>query len=633
MSNIRKKKPGFLHFLQGKSVPVRSILILMVAVVCIAIIFMMLFYHDNVVRSEQEIAVLYGKSADSYITSVREKLNSYFTTMGMVGLNQSVRQNIFRTDVTPSRMVDVSRSLSGRIDEMTFFLYRSGEVRQHNLYTYLPADGRYFFSLQEASRQPWYRDVKKRSPCWCYSYSNVTGSNLLTIASVINAFGSEQPSRSEDCYQTVTVDTSMLFSPGAASFPDKNAAVFVFDDAEGKLVYSSDLELKNTAADFYKWKKADLTDMEKIEATSYRGRNGASVFALLRPLSNLSATVLLLYEPVGTAGQERGEVVLLEIAGVILVVFLVVLLLFYWMFTRKLNGLIYKMDGFDELSFPAGGAMEGNDEIARIDRHLMEMQERIHLLIQQEYAAELDKMKAQNQALIACINPHFLYNTLNSISAMACMEGADGTVDMIDSLSVMFRYSSDITESFVRLSMELQNVRSYLHIQNIRYGNSFQYHVRVPGELQEAQVPKQILQPVVENVFKHAFHKTARPGKVLISARAEGRFLMISVLDNGAGIPPEMLEKLNRSFEGTLEGNEKDGSSHIGLWNVHHRIRLIYGDNCGLSLKSAQGHYTRVEIRLLREPPEYPPQNRKISPEPALRKDDCKNAENFDCRR
>ena len=101
MRNIRKKKSGFLHLLQGKSVPVRSILILMVAVVCIAIIFMMLFYHDNVVRSEQEIAVLYGKSADSYITSVREKLNSYFTTMGMVGLNQSVRQNIFRTDVTP----------------------------------------------------------------------------------------------------------------------------------------------------------------------------------------------------------------------------------------------------------------------------------------------------------------------------------------------------------------------------------------------------------------------------------------------------------------------------------------------------------------------------------------------------
>jgi signal transduction histidine kinase len=607
-----KKAMDGLHIrYQNKSTPVRSILILMVAVVLIAAGFMLLFIRNNMKRSEREIAVLYGKSADAYITAVEGKLGGYFTSLGMVGLNQSVRQNIFRTDVTPSQMVEIGRSLGDRIDEMTFFLYRGGEVRQHSLYTYLPADGRYFFRIQDAARQPWYQKVQKKSPCWCYSHSNVTDSNLLTIASVVNAFGSERPGLSEDCYQTITVDTSILFSPGISNFPDQNTAVFVFDNDGGKLVYGSDPKMGSLVSGFYGKEKAALTGRARQEADDLSFRGGGKSFSVLsRPLSNLNATVLFLYEPVGAVRQEDGsELALMESTGGLLVAFLVILLLFYWIFTRRLNRLIRKMDGFDEQNFIHPSAIGGTDEIARIDRHLVGMQERIHTLIRQEYAAELDKMKAQNEALISCINPHFLYNTLNSISAMAGMEGADGTADMICSLSSMFRYSSNVTEKFVKLRMELQNVFNYLHIQNIRYGDSFRYRVEVEAPLQELPVPKQILQPVVENVFTHAFRGSARSGRLLITAETKGKYLILSVRDNGSGIPAEALKKLNRSFEDGPDGDGKGGPSRIGLRNVHHRLRLIYGDGCGLSLTSAEGEYTCVEIRLLREPPERLPQS------------------------
>lgn len=139
------------------------------------------------------------------------------------------------------------------------------------------------------------------------------------------------------------------------------------------------------------------------------------------------------------------------------------------------------------------------------------MQERIHTLIREEYASELEKIKSQNEALISCINPHFLYNTLNSISAMATMEGANNVVDMVESLSSMFRYSSDTAWYFVPIRQEIRNIYDYLHIQSVRYGNLFQYRVEIESALQEQLVPKQILQPVVENVFKHAFHPLPAP--------------------------------------------------------------------------------------------------------------------------
>ena len=613
----RKRKGGFFvarrngtrepsSRFQKKSVSVRSILILMVAVVLIAAGFMLLFIQSNMKRSEREIESLYSRDADAYITEVNKKLDGYFTALNMIGLNQSIRQNIFRTDVTRSQMVELSADLSKRIDEMTFFLYGNGEIRQQNLYTFLPADGHYFAGIQDAPKQPWYWKVQQKSPCWCYVYSNVTGSELLTIASKINAFGSNSPNLSENCYQAVTVDTSVLFSPRDSRFPEENTAVFLFDDDSGRLIYASNPGLKDKTAGLYLRKKDGPADSApgRIDGGSVQGEDGKNFSVLSRPLASLNATVLFLYKPISSiSGGSGGEWIFLQITGEILVAFLLILLSFYSIFSKRFNNLIKRMDNFDERDFSPAEKISGNDEISRIERHLVSMQERIHTLIREEYASELEKIKSQNEALISCINPHFLYNTLNSISAMATMEGANNVVDMVESLSSMFRYSSDTARYFVPIRQEIRNIYDYLHIQSVRYGNSFQYRVEIESALQEQLVPKQILQPVVENVFKHAFHPLPRPGELLISAKEEGGFLILTVRDNGSGIPAETLRELNRSFRGTPEDRKENTSSEIGLWNVNRRIRLIYGDDCGLFLDSRDGEYTLVEIRVLREPP------------------------------
>lgn len=600
----RFRRPGEI------SMPVRSILILLFVILLIAAGYQLLFVHINNRQIDRETAELYGKSADHYIASVQEKLKGYFTSMGIIALNQTIRENIFRTDVSPSQMVTLGRELDGCIDEMTYFLYRDGDVFQHNLYTYLPADGRHFLKVEDARRQSWYGEIQKKSPCWRYVYSTTTRSNLLVIASVVNAFGSDGPKPEDNCYQTVTADTSVLFSPVASGFQDKNAAVFLFNDSDGKLIYGSDRGLETSVSDVYGKSKPFFTGKGRDPSgrVSLRAENGKTFSDLARPLDEIDATALFLYQPMAAvqaeSAENRRESAVLEAGGGILVAFLAVLLLSYWIFTRRLNELILKMDRFDERSCAPLERMGGSDEISRIDRHLVRMQNRIHTLIQKKYAAEIEKVKAQNEALIACINPHFLYNTLNSISATACMEGADKADDMICSLSAIFQYSSDITENFVELRKEIRNIRNYLHLQSIRFGDTFRYAIDVDPALQDLPVPKQILQPIVENVFKHAFRNLGRTGELRISAETEGSYLILTVRDNGAGIGAEALKSLNRSFQKGPAAARKGGPPRIGLWNVHHRIRLIYGDGCGLTLSSAEGEYTRVTVRIFRSPPE-----------------------------
>lgn len=587
------------------SVPVKTILIMLLTLVLLTTLCVVMIVRNYVWQLNFEMQGLYHNSAEAYVSAVTDRLSSYVTAMKVVGLNQAIRKNIFRTDVTRSEMVNIGQELGKSIDEMTFFLYRNTEVQSHYLYTYLPADGRYFVNIEEAQAQQWHAKLQKESFCWSYAYSSVTRSNHLTLASIVNAFGAETAELPENCYQTITIDTACLFGPSFSAYPDLKAEVFAFDNKSGVVIYGTNPGLQSGAL--------TLLDSQAEGGVSGRvsipGKNGEVFSPVLLPLEFLDASILLLFPT--TSLMRRGDssnLLLIIMACVVFLVCLLAFIFFYCMFARRLEELIFRMDKFDERELTPQEAIGGYDEIARIDRHLIKMQNRIRTLIKEEYAAKLQKMKAQHEALIACINPHFLYNTLNSISATACMEGADNTVAMIGALSDMFRYSSNVSGKEVALREELQNISHYLYIQGIRYQNTFTYNVDVDPQLLGCPVPKLILQPIVENAFKHGFRELSGKEKELqVSARGCGESMIISVCDNGAGISPGRLEKLLNRLEAPDNGMEAGDSAGNGLKNVHRRVRLLHGDKCGLSIRSREGEYTCVEIKIAMRRIENPP--------------------------
>lgn len=218
---------------------------------------------------------------------------------------------------------------------------------------------------------------------------------------------------------------------------------------------------------------------------------------------------------------------------------------------------------------------------------------------------ELDLLKkqAENDALQSQINPHFLYNTLDTIRSQALEDGSVDTAEMIECLSHIFRYSIDQKKSLLTFEDELENVNDYLKIQQYRFENRFTVRYQVDREdiaLMDTRIPKLTLQPLVENAIKHGLEGYVEGGCITIRAYTTKKFLYIQVEDNGAGMNAETVKALNASLAADTADAEAGQSVQggIALHNVNRRIKFHYGNAYGLTIASDEGGGTQVEICL-----------------------------------
>lgn len=580
------------------AVPIKVLIVIVAVLVLTSAVCVILYTNNYVKKVNEEVSNSYFDYADTFNSSVESKIKNYKMAMGIVGLNDSIRKGIFSVNTTRTDMIIEGQALSNLIQELTYFSWRAEDVYEHSLYTYLPSDGHYFKSISDAPSQPWYPNINNRDDrsYYYYSYSAMTRSNLITFVSAIDEFENtalnteSNENTPKRCFQVLTVNTCMLFKMAPNVVNNLNVEVYVFDNATKKIVLKSNGIYKNEAAQFYS--QNDFTNDKKI-----RNFNKDKV-AITRHLDGINASVLFLFD--SSQLTQRGNSAEMSIVRIFVVVFLILLMVltvFYSLFIKRMMVLNRKMDQFDENSENNSFVLSGNDEIARIDTHLTEMQARIKALIQESYATKLENINAQNEALLACINPHFLYNTLNTISSMSFIEGATDTGKMLDALSDMFRYSATVTEKFVTVEAELKNVTDYLYIQGIRYQNKFEYKVDIPPSLLTRLVPKLVLQPVVENSFKHGFIQKSGKKTLLLSAYEKDEDFYLEVYDDGTGITPDRLLQIKQYMTSPENSTDETGIS-IGLRNVHRRIQFAYGENYGIQINSKYDSFTSVVLKL-----------------------------------
>ncbi len=206
--------------------------------------------------------------------------------------------------------------------------------------------------------------------------------------------------------------------------------------------------------------------------------------------------------------------------------------------------------------------------------------------------ARMDLLQSQ-------IKPHFLFNTLNSISGMAEIEEAEVTESMIRSLSHIFRYNLHTTDQFVSLSQELEVSRDYLYLQKMRFGYRVEYELipepgsREADEIADIQVPVFLLQPLVENAVIHGIAKKEQGGKITICSEKTKEALRIRVTDTGVGMDPQTLEGLINK----LKGAPSDVHVGIGIGNLYQRLRTLYGED-SLTIRSTAGEGTQIEVTI-----------------------------------
>lgn len=286
--------------------------------------------------------------------------------------------------------------------------------------------------------------------------------------------------------------------------------------------------------------------------------------------------------------------------GIVIAAIVLVMVILGVALSRILKGVVNPIlrlkghiDLADEGHLSERAEVLNHNETGALSKSFNKMLDRIENLMGEVVNEQEEKRKYELQALQAQINPHFLYNTLDSIIWMAEAKNSD-VVPMTEALAKLFRISLNKGNEFIRIEDEMEHVRNYLVIQSMRYTDKFTYHIEIKDEVRYCKTIKLIVQPIVENSIYHGIKKKRGKGRIDILAYREKEKLCIRIQDDGNG----MNEETCRAILTKDSKFENSSGSGIGVKNVNERIQLYFGKEYGLRYSSVLGEGTTAELVL-----------------------------------
>lgn len=347
----------------------------------------------------------------------------------------------------------------------------------------------------------------------------------------------------------------------------------------------------------------DMSDVSVSGSKVYRidtadGERTVIAYPLLMNGCYLAQTV--------SAQESDRQVVLFRI---ILVAILIGILAIGLVMVKMMNDLIHKplskirtkIGRISEGDFSRDASIEADHEIGEIGKGINDLAENISGLLDSRLEDEKQKRDLEYKMLQSQINPHFLYNTLNSIKMMSQAQGANGITEMTTSLATLLRSISKGTSLLVPISEELSLVKNYFTIQNLRYGGMIRLNITVDDEMiMNAQILKFTLQPIVENAIFHGLEPKGGTGNIDLHAYYvpgdnAAKNICINVRDDGVGIPKDQCLTLLNDHDGE---NRSEFFKEIGISNVHKRLQYEFGMQYGLLIESEEGKYTNIRVTI-----------------------------------
>ncbi len=291
-------------------------------------------------------------------------------------------------------------------------------------------------------------------------------------------------------------------------------------------------------------------------------------------------------------------VMLVTLTMAIIAILSIVTVIFSKRFSNRFSQLLKKMKSVKEGNLDIEMDIKGNDEVAVAERNFYEMIVKLKKLILENYVQKIAKNEAEFRALQMQINPHFLYNALETINAIASVYDCEEIGMISQKMGQIMRYSLKLgSNEFVTIEDELEHVHNYITIQNYRFDNKIGFECEIEKGMENCYILKFIFQPIVENAVLHGLEGANREFAVKITVGMCDEDILVVIKDNGIGIKPERIDYINRILMG-FEADIIENRQSIGISNVNSRIKLSYGDKYGLRLKSEYGVGTRAEIRI-----------------------------------
>ncbi|MDG0811407.1 cache domain-containing sensor histidine kinase [Cohnella rhizosphaerae] len=459
-----------------------------------------------------------------------------------------------------------------------------------------------FFSLESIKDKPWYADIiaGNGGVVWIGDYEETyLQDGRVRVISAARML--RDPDRYDQVSGVEMIDvkeklvtdilSGLQFAPGTQIY---------LADAAGTIVYHPDASLVGTQVP-PQVQEVLGSGPEGSRSVVLGAEDGEVLYTTLEPTGwklVAQGTASQLSRRAAKLTQASGLTSLLEYTALFLFLPFVLLAFIVRGMNRRMKKVIttIRREGTDGLSdLPAL-----TSDFLVLERSVDHLVLRVRTLVEEKYKAQLHEREAQLTALQAQINPHFLYNTLDTINWIAIGRGATDISQMIDSLAKYFRLSLNKGQSIVGARDELRLAEVYLEIQQSRFPDTFGFRLDVEPGLDACRMPKLILQPIVENALLHGIRKTkGKRGTIVISARAEDGDLVFAVSDDGIGMDEAQARRL--LAEAPTDAKPDGTGSSYGLYNVNERIRLYAGDGYGLTIVSAPGVGTTVTVRLRAE--------------------------------
>lgn len=365
------------------------------------------------------------------------------------------------------------------------------------------------------------------------------------------------------------------------------------------LIFNQHKELlsSNDPSFFKKEKKEEtkkiLTQIEKSGTKHKTVKNAGEIRSYqIQQFQNTNYKMLGILKPEAAFEEQY------DFKGILLITLLItaIVSVILWYFVRKQIHPLYQL--VNTVSRVREGHLQeyvnvnGTVEIQQLSKTYNDMMKEINQYVEKIYHAESEKRKAEIHALQMQINPHYVYNTLSSIKWLVWQGEKEKVSQIIESFISLLRNTISNTDEFITVEQEIDNLKNYVLINQVRYGENIKAEFFVGIGCEQYKVPKLILQPFVENAFFHAFPE-GRTGIIHVFVRKNKDKIQFEITDNGVGITQEKLLSLNEK-----ESQKSRHFTGIGVSNVDNRIKMIYGLDYGIHIKSEENKGTTVTVLL-----------------------------------
>ncbi|MGG1676127.1 sensor histidine kinase [Neobacillus sp. NRS-1170] len=541
--------------------------------------------HDLIVKGEQELS--------TYLEDVAQMSTVlYRYTPFMNVMRDGISRNLSYNQEEVRRALAYLFNTRPEIEQMHLYIDKEKDSYT-NYHSTISGRGTY----EHIFSHPYYARLNRsrsfsviEPPHKIYSYNNISvipNSQKVDVLSFHNILR-DVPSDKFLGFLSIDINLSKIGDIAGRLYTDDLEDLYIMNE-NGVIIYSSNKD-EIGKENKEKWFQQVKKKPKAGKSLEWKDKQFSGVIVYENFSNSFKNWYIVKRIPYDVLYQSARQTALTNILiGIItLVIVLMATLFISFRLTAPIKILIANMKKVEKGEFEADFESLGNDEIGMLGRHFKLMIAKINELIEREYKLEIENKSSQLRVLQSQINPHFLYNAFQSIGTLALKLKAVPVYSLLTSLSTIMRYSMNMREDIVPFASELKHVKAYLSLQKQRFDEQFEFNLSIQQEVEEIPVPKMILQPIVENCFKHGFDQKVE--KTII--HIEGYLLnddsvCIKVKDNGIGVNEEQLKKIKHELVHGVPKEEKQREA-IGLKNIYDRLQIYYNNKATMDVCSGE---------------------------------------------